>query len=246
MYVAASTRCFGELEFWDALALITDLEFDKVEIYLDQNGTLSPGDVIGNPQEFYSQIRERTRLAPIAFTLAHEISAKQFQTLCTLCKTMQVTQVNVPASPLGTPFNSEIDRLKQLAKTAAAEGIRVAIRAEVGTLTADAHTAVELCQAVEGLGIAFDPSYFLANNQIEPVVDLVAPYTLHVFLRDSTLEQLQVQVGLGEVDYGKIIAQLERRRYSRALSVELFPSIMDREQRSLELRKLRMLLDSLL
>lgn len=246
MYVAASTRCFGDLEFWDALKLITDLEFDKVELYLDENGSLKPEDVTGNTQEFYHQIRERTRLAPIAFTLAHEISHKSFLTLCSLAKTLQVTQVNVPASPLGTPFNSEIDRLKRLTKGSAAEGVRVAIRAEAGTLTADAHTAVELCQAVEGLGIAFDPSYFLANDQIEPTVELVAPHTFHVFLRDSTSDQLQVQVGLGEIDYGKIISELHRCRYSRALSVELFPTIMDQDQRSLELRKLRMLLDSLL
>ncbi|MEW4487205.1 TIM barrel protein [Thalassoglobus sp. JC818] len=246
MYVAASTRCFGDLDYWQSLTLISDHEFDKVEIYLDETGALPPSKITADPNHFYHQMREKTRLAPIAFTLAHEIPIEQFEKLCSLSKLMQVTQINVATSPVGTPFNSEIDRLKAMARAAATEGIRVGIRTEAGTLSADAHTAVELCQAVSGLGIAFDPSYFVDPEKIDQIVDLVAKYTMHVFLRDSTREQLQVQVGLGEVDYGRIISQLEKHRYSRALSVELLPNLMEQEQRTLELRKLRMLIDSLL
>lgn len=246
MFVAASTRCFAELDFWQALHQITDLEFDKVELWLDQRGALKPSELVAHPEDFVAQLRDQTRLSPVALTLAHDVDGKTFTGLCNLGKSLRITQLVVPSSPLGTPFNSEIDRLKELVSTALTCGIRVGIKTEAGKLSGDAHTAVELCQAVDGLGIAFDPSYFLAEKSFESILELVAPHTFHVHLRDSTPSQVQVQVGLGEIDYSKLISQLERRRYERALSVEIIPELMDIEQRPLELRKLRMLIDSLL
>ena len=35
MFVAASTRCFADKGFAEACHLLTDLEFDKVEIWFD-------------------------------------------------------------------------------------------------------------------------------------------------------------------------------------------------------------------
>jgi hypothetical protein len=43
-----------------------------------------------------------------------------------------------------------------------------------------------------------------------------------------------------------LVAVLRKEKYNRALSVELIPGRTDPEQRGLELRKLRMLVESLL
>lgn len=246
MFVAASTRCFAEMDFWKALDQIVDLEFDKVELWLDEQGSLKPSEVANNQDEFLARFRDKTRLSPIAITLAHDVSASEFGGLCRVSKALRITQIVVPSSPVGTPFNSEIDRLKALVDIASVEGIRVGLRTQGQTLSEDARTAVELCQSVKRLGLAFDPSYFLDERIEETVVDLVAPYTLHVHLRDSTKDQFQVQVGLGSIDYSRLISQLERQRYDRALSVELFPDVAGLANRPLEMRKLRMLIDSLL
>ena len=73
------------------------------------------------------------------------------------------------------------------------------------------------------------------------------PHVYHVQLRDSTAKQLQVQVGLGELDYSRLISQLRKENYERILSVELLPELYDSEiNRLLEMRKLRMLLETLL
>ncbi len=157
---------------------------------------------------------------------------------------MRITQVTMPAAPHGTPFNSEIDRLKGFVKAALLEGVRVSLKTEKGRLTEDLRTAVELCAAVPGLGLTFDPSYSLRLP--EKTFELVLPRIFHVHLRDSTPEQVQVQVGLGEIDYSDLIAALGKVQYNRALSVEWLPELGDVDQRALELRKLRMLLDSLL
>jgi sugar phosphate isomerase/epimerase len=57
---------------------------------------------------------------------------------------------------------------------------------------------------------------------------------------------LQVPVGLGELDYARLITQLERVNFTRTLSVEIMPELMDVSGRGVELRKVRLLLESLL
>jgi sugar phosphate isomerase/epimerase len=65
-----------------------------------------------------------------------------------------------------------------------------------------------------------------------------------VHLRDSTKQQLQVRVGQGEIDYGKLIQQLAKVDYDRALSVHMAP--LEGFDHRAEMRKMRLLLESLL
>ncbi len=76
--------------------------------------------------------------------------------------------------------------------------------------------------------------------------DVVYPYVCHVQLRDTSRTELQVPGGLGEIDYNRIIASLQLEDFSRSLSVDLLPRTMQGEERLLEMRKLRLLLESLL
>jgi sugar phosphate isomerase/epimerase len=245
VYVAASTRCFSDLPIADACQRLADLEFDRLEVWFDEAGRhLALEEVAGQAEAFAVRYREMTRIPLTAFCLSFDAPAPLFEGLCKTAKHMRVTQITVPASPHGTPFNSEIDRLKELVKIAMLQGVRISLKTEKGRLTEDLHTAVELCQAVSGLGLTYDPSYSLKAS--DKTLEMVLPRTFHVHLRDSTPTEVQVQVGLGDVDYSHIITHLRRQQYSRALSVEWLPELGDPDQRPLELRKLRMLLDSLL
>ena len=56
MFVAASTRCFADKGFSEACNLLTDLEFDKVELWFDDNSQhLRPTEVASNIEGFFSQ-----------------------------------------------------------------------------------------------------------------------------------------------------------------------------------------------
>lgn len=247
MFVAVSTRCFAEKPFTEACAQLADLEFDKIEIWMDESGShLRASEIAADPDAFVARYRETTRMPPVAFTTAHDLDLRELQGIAKAAKQLRVTQVTIPSAPLGTPFNAEIERLRELARVARQDGVRLSIRTEGGTLAEDAHTAVELCGAVPGLGLSLDPSHFLRRPTSERAMDLVIDQTFHVHLRDSTAQELQVQVGLGQVDYSKLVVQLRRIRYDRALSIEFLPELMDISQRPLELRKMRMLLESLL
>ena len=247
MFVSASTRCFSDCTFWDACRQLVDLEYDKVEIWMDESGDhLKPSEVVANPEAFLARFRENTRLSPVAFCLASDVNERAFTVLSKISKQLRVTQITLEASPLGTPFNAEIDRLKGLIAIASQDGIRVSITTKTGKITEDPRTAVELCQSTPGLGLTLDPSYYMCGPHRGVSYEPLFAYTYHVHLRDSTPEQLQVRIGLGEVDYSRMVSQLERIDYKRALSVELLPELQDPAHRQIELRKMRLLLESLL
>ena len=248
MFVAASTRCFADRPFDEACRLLTDLEYDKVEIWMQESSDhLKPSEVAADPDAFLANYRENPRLTPVAFCFEDdEIPTKTFSEITKLAKLMKITQITVPASPLGNPFNAEIDRLKELLEIATHDGVRISLKTRTGRLTEDPHTAVELCQAVKGLGLTLDPSHYICGPHRGGSYDQVFPYVFHVHLRDTTPQQLQVQVGLGEIDYSRLITHLQREDYNRILSVDFYPEMMEAESRPLEMRKLRMLLETLL
>ena len=248
VFVSASTRCFKNKSLEEACALLTDLEFDKFEIWADEEtGTVKPAEITDSPEAFAARLRDQTRLSPVSICLGSEaITGEQFAGITKAAKLLSITQITVPASPLGTPFNAEIDRLKEVVDIGRKEGVRVSLKTQSGRVTADPHTAVELCQSVKGLGLTVDPSYYLGSPLGDDAWEMMLPHAYHLHLRDSTPTEFQVQVGLGEIDYSHIISRLERHNYDRALSIELIPGQLDGEALALELRKLRMLLVTLL
>lgn len=247
MFVAASTRCFSDKSFHEACFQLDDLEYDKVELWLDEAGEHQRlSEIIADPERFVNRFREATRLAPIAFCLETDPDPAAFRTLSRLAKQLRITQITLPASRLGTPFNAEIDRLKAFLEVSNQDGILLSIKTRIGHLTEDPNTAVELCQATPGLGITLDPSCYTSGAHRNTSYDHLFPYVYHVHLRDSSPSQFQTPVGLGEIDYSRLISQLERVKYMRALSVELWPEFLDVGTRAIELRKMRLLLESLL
>ncbi|MFQ5730713.1 MAG: sugar phosphate isomerase/epimerase family protein [Planctomycetaceae bacterium] len=247
MFVSTSSRCLADRPFLEACAVLTDLGFDKVELWMDETGGhLKTSELVDDLDGFASRLRDNTRLTPVAFHLGDDVSPEVLGGLCRAAKLLRVAQITVPASPLGTPFNTEIDRLREYVGIGGENGIRISVKTQIGHLSEDPHTAVELCQSVRGLGLTLDPSHFVCGTHSGESFDQVFPYVYHVHLRDSSQRQLQVPVGLGEIDYNRLISQLQKENYRLALSVDLDGTDLDADALALEMRKLRMLLDSLL
>ncbi len=246
MYVAASTRCFSELDIPAACSALGDLEYTKYELWFSpESPATDPAQLVGRVEEFEADLRSATRLTPIAITLDQDFSEEVLLAVAKLSKSLRVAQLTIPASPLGTPFNTEIDRLRHAVRVGSEHGVRVSIKTRTGDLSEDPHTANELCQSVKGLGITLDPSYYVCGPNQGRSYDMVFPHVTHLHLRDTKPDSLQVPTGLGEIDYSRLVAQLNKEAYSGSMSVELIPSLLDLETRPLELRKLRMLLETL-
>lgn len=224
-----------------------DLGYDKVELWLKEDGPhLKPSEIAALGDKFVTFYRETTRLTPVAIHFEEDVSDETFHGVCRLAKMMKIAQVTIPSGQIGTPFNEEIDRLRRRLTATNAAGIRLSLKTQTGHLTEDPQTAIELCQAVPGLGITLDLSYYICGKYAGKPYDQVYAYVYHVHLRDTSPTAVQVPIGLGEIDYSRMISQLRRCEYNRILAVEILPDLLDGMDRALEMRKLRMLLETLL
>lgn len=249
MYVCASTDCFPELPLAEALERLADLEFTRVEISLrEEGGSLPPSEVHSGLDAAVLACRETHRLKPVAYAVDIPPDARQYYELfhacCRLAKATKVAAVTVPAAELGTPFNAEVERLRELVRIGTVEGVVVSVKTERDRMTQDPDTAVVLCDNVKGLAVALDPSHYICGPHGGASYDQLMRYVGHVQLRDSKRDAFQVRVGQGEIEYGRLVAQLNKVRYGRALSVHIEP--MPDIEHAAELRKLRLLLESLL
>ena len=246
--VSVSTECFPDLPLAKAMERLAELEFTAVEIDVhDQGSHLQPDKVAAHPELAVLQCSDLQRLRPVAVSFASAETPEmydRFTACCKLAKSLGVVTMVVEASELGTPFNGEIERLRKLVAIAAGLDAVVGVKTAAGRMTHDSETTASLCRNVPGLGVTLDPSHFIYGHKKQASWEPILKYVCHVHLRDTKPDTFQVRIGQGAVEYGKLFSQLERVGYKRALSAHLPP--MEGVDQVAELRKMRLLLESLL
>lgn len=246
MFVAASTECFPELSLPEVYEKLVELEFSAVEISIDEQGSqIKPSEVRENIDKAIAVCRDVHRHEITGYVVAPEPGENYYEDFfacCRLAKATKVSTITVPSFELGTPFNEEVERLRKLVDLANKESVVVALRTEIGCLSEDPDTVGVLCNNVKGLGVALDPSHYLCGPHKKRGFESLVPHTYNVYLRDSSETELQVRVGQGIVDYGKLLNQLNREKYAGDLVVHIVE--MPDLEHAAELRKMRLLLES--
>lgn len=249
MLISASTACWPDKTLAETIEILYDLDFSAIEIDLhEQGGAFQPSELIADLDRGTHLLRGGHRLDIVGYSIQLGSTGEQhyqdFAELCKLAKMTKVVTLTVPSAELGTPFNEEVEHLRRLVQIAEVEGARVAVKTELGRLSEDPDTLMVLCNNIDGLGITLDPSVFIVGPAKNKSLDKILKFVYHVHLRDTKPNRFQVSVGQGDVDYAKLISQLERERYDRALSIHISP--MEGLEHRVELRKLRRLLETLL
>lgn len=252
MFVAASTNCFPYDDLATALQKLIDLEYQRVEIALHEGNPrqLKPSQVAADLESAIVTCRNTSRMTPVAYSVDIQAEGeefyRQFAACCRLAKATKVVSLTVPSAELGTPFNAEVERLRHLVRIAALEGVLVSIRTQIGCMSQDPDTVVVLCRNVKGLGVTLDPSHYICGPHGGRSFEQVMPYVYHTLLRDSSKDQLQVRIGQGDIEYGRLMAQLEKVNYQHALCVHITEIPDSGIDHFAELRKMRLLLESML
>ncbi len=251
MFVAASTECFPSLPLDTALQRLVDLEYSRVEITIRESSQqLKPSEVHANLEHAIYACRDTQRLTPVSYNVDIEAEGDeyyaQFSSICKLAKATKVVTITVPSAELGTPFNAEVERLRELVRIATLEGVLVGLKTETGRMTQTPDTAVVLCDHVKGLCLTLDPSHYIYGPHAGGNYDQVMKHVCHVQLRDTSKNCLQVRVGQGEVEYGRLVTQLAKVKYTRALCVDIIDQGDPDIDHMAEMRKMRLLLESLL
>ncbi|MDR3232651.1 MAG: sugar phosphate isomerase/epimerase [Planctomycetaceae bacterium] len=246
MIVAASTSCVPDTPLSEIFDKLADLEYASAEIVIGGREVISPATLDSQFDAVVQLCRISRHITPVAFYLDAEPDcrgyAEMFSTLCRLAKMIKVVAVTVRASLPGTPFNEEIDRLRDLVRLAAPHGVVVGLATESGRMTDTPETLQSFCNNVKGLGITLDPSHYIYKLQKPKDYESLLSSVTMVRLRDTTAEQFQCRVGQGIVDFGRLITLLYKTGYRGALSVDLKP--LPGADTLSELRKMRFLLES--
>lgn len=249
MFVAASTDCFADLPLVDAVDQLADLEYSAIVVAIHHDSRqLTPSQVAEDVERAVVFCRDTHRLDLAGYSVQIKATAdehyRQFEACCKLAKATKVVSITVPSAELGTPFNEEVEHLRELVRIATVEGVLVSIRTQADRLSEDPGTVGVLCDNVKGLGVTFDPSCFVCGPHAGRSYDSLLKYVYHVELRDTSKDSFQVRVGQGEIEYSKIVTQLRREGYSRSLCVKM-DQLEDTDHNS-EMRKIRLLLESLM
>jgi len=231
-----------------------ELEFTKVDAAITPRGPhLTPADVAADPNRCARLLRYTSTVTPAALNLEfephldHATFLQQFEAICRFARHLSIATLTLPAAPTGSDFDAAVARLRNLVTLAESYGLVLTVETRIGTLTELPAAAVKLCEQVPGLGLTLDVSHYVCGpNQNKPF-DQVYPYVKHVHLRDTgrTPDKMQVRVGQGEIEYSRIITQLEKHHYNRVLTVEIVDRPDNPFPMETEVRKLKFLLESL-
>jgi sugar phosphate isomerase/epimerase len=253
VFVACSTLCFARYPLERALRIIGELEFSKLDVAIHEKGPhLKPSEVTADVARAAQMIRIGPSLTPAAFDVEIEAAGEketlaQWKAICKLARMSTVSVVTISAAPSGVGLDAEVGRLSKLAHLVNAEGLVLTVATRIGTLTEQPAAALELCQRVPGLSLTLDPSHYINGPHQGASYDELFPYIKHVHLRDTGRApgKFQVRVGQGEIEYGRIINQLERQDYDRLLTVAIQDDPAASFAMETEVRKLKFLLESL-
>ena len=256
MFVACNTLCFSRLSLEAALRKIAELEFHRIDLAIVEGSDhLRPSDVAENPEASLARLRQGASLTPAAISLdfgdldpTGPVYRRRFESMCRVAKPLTVAVLTIRSAPLGSPFDDEVRRLTALATLAMRVGLVLTVVTHAEDLTADPGAAVDLCKAVPGLGLTLDPSHYIQGPHKGGNFDEVYPHVKDVHLRDTGKKpgEFQVRVGQGEIEYGRVVAQLERVGYDHSLTVSILDALDNPFDTEVEVRKLKLLLESLL
>jgi len=248
--VACSTLCFAHQPLADALRVMREMHFAKADLSIHPGGKhLTPAEVLAD----VGKVAQKLKTYNLPFTAFHlefetaDTAKDHLKAVCRLARLMTVPVVTIPAAAVGATPCDEVNRLAEWTKIAAGDGVILTVETRLGTITQDVAGAVELCKRVGGLGLTLDPSHYLCGPHPDANIEPLFPYVRHVRLRDSNrgMENFQVRVGQGEIEYSRVIASLERFNYDRALTVDVRDTLGSPFPVDQEVRKLKFLLESL-
>ena len=257
MFVACSTLCFAREPLDKALRQIAELEFDKFELAIIEDGHhLRPSEVADDPESALQKLRKGPSLTPSAVHVdfgpidwndpMHPPPVRGHLSIRQVAQRGRDHDALVPARHSDRSRDQAALRNAGDSPCATAWCWRCLTHSD--TLTGDPQIALQLCKALPGLGLTLDPSHFILNQHAEAEYDPLYPYVQNIHLRDTGKNpgEFQVRVGQGQVEYARVVTQLQRYGYNRSLTVAIIDRLDNPFDREVEVRKLKLLLETLL
>ena len=257
MFVACSTLCFGDRPLEAALRQIAELEFNKYR----------PGADRGRPapRPLRRRRRPRGRAAPpperaepdplgarpgLRRRSTRPTLRKRFEAICRFAKPLTVAVLTMPAAPIGTPIEQRDRPPDRPGERRQPRGPGpLGPHRTATTLTADPAVAARALRRRAGPRPDARPEPLRARPPRRRLTTTTSSrYVQNAHFRDTGKNpgEEQVRVGQGRIDYARIVNLLARHGYNRALTVAILNDGDCPFDAEVEVRKLKLLLESLI
>lgn len=252
MLVSCTTLCMGRHTLTKVFEAFLELDLNRYELVVhDGSRHVTPEEVVQDPLKVAARLKSAHGLTPgaIFFRESRENLAREkmeLKAMAKLARLAHIPLVTILPASIQEPFPKEVERLKELVALAGTEGIQLAVTTQQGSWAGTCASARDLCEKVPGLQITLDPSHLgdvdFAGKDFEPLIKRI----VHTHLRDSTKGPLpvQVKIGQGTMEFAKLIQVLEKKGYSRLLSIDIHEIADSGFAVMPEVRKLKYLLES--
>lgn len=247
MFVAASTNCFPDVPISKSLQKLAELDFRAAEIVVGYKPcNLNPEWISQDPQGVLRLCMSQRQVTPFALFMDIPVDDPQyyvvFERCVRLCQALKAVTLIVKSSPTGSPYNEEFERLRKMTRYGLGAGVVVSLLTERDTISGSVDSLMSLCKGSPELTVALDPSHFIYGYKKPINYDAIIPKVSHVRLRDTTDKEFQVQIGQGALEFSKLVGQLHKSGYRRALCIDL--ATLPNTNPESELRKMRLLVES--
>ena len=224
-----------------AIDAVAALDMGQVDLALHEGWAhLNPSDLVAAGEQGVRRAAERIR-ARIERNGMKRVTAcnvglraddretqrRRLEAVCDLAAALEVPVITIGAARRGTPVEEEVARLQALVPVAAERGVALTVETHTNQVAELPDVAVQLCQAVEGLGLTLDASHYYAGPNQGADFSAVFPYVKHVHLRDagSDWEHIQMPAGSGKVEFRAIVEGLHAVGYAGKFAIEYIDSI---------------------
>ncbi|HET7768047.1 MAG TPA: sugar phosphate isomerase/epimerase [Chloroflexota bacterium] len=238
--IVCSTLGWSRRSLEDALAGSAALAFAGIDLGAHEGWAhVSPASLAdGGPAEVRRQADEVQRLLDRYGLSCPSLNVglrapdpdeerRRLEAISDLARRLGVTVLCLGAGRRGAPIEQEVSRWQALLPVAAERGLQLTLETHTNQVTEIPAVAVELCQAVPGLGLTLDPSHYYAGPNQGAGFSAVYPFVRHVHLRDAGADwdHIQLPPGSGSVDFAAIARALAQHSYAGHFAVEYIDSI---------------------
>lgn len=252
MYLLCSTLCYARQPLDVALERIAELEFAGVELGVLRRGGAHPvlAEIIEQPTEAADRLKRISPLPVRAVYADFPVNGEgphdaAFRSLVRFTHGVRATLLTIPAASSEASIEQEAERLRRYALLAAEEGITLCVEFRRGTLAGTLEGVAELHRAAPHVWLTLDVGDFVASGYDLKGGEAIYPLVQHVHLRDAAPDSPSEPLGRGNVDYSRLLSHLERQGFRRGLSVEYVDEPPLPFEVHPEVRKLKLLMETL-
>lgn len=128
--------------------------------------------------------------------------------------------VAFPEEPLADSLARCAQENAWRAAEAAKAGIRYGVEAHIGSIIEHPSAALQLAEAVPGLGLTLDYSHFVRQGLPDTVGDPLIPHASHMHARGAANGILQTSVAENEIGFERIMGLLKRQGFDGWICLE--------------------------